>query len=225
MPTIQLENITKIFNRGQENEVTAIALDSLTIRDGEFISVMGSSGAGKSTLMHILGCLDSPTAGRYLLNGRQIKFSNGRLVASLRNRLFGFIFQEYGLITQQTVLENVEIPLLFSKSTFKYRKRRCMDVLDALSIGEQAKKKCSQLSGGQKQRVAIARALVNNPELLLADEPTGALDSATARDILEVFRELNAQGKTVIIVTHDPTVAEICTRHITISDGVITEDS
>lgn len=224
MSAITMKNIRKIYNQGQENELLALTVENLTIREGEFISVMGPSGAGKSTMMYLLGCLDGPTAGVYALDDEIVPFSNGRRVAALRNKKFGFVFQEFGLIPQQTVLENVEIPLLFSKKGFKNRKKRCLEVLERLYIRELATKKCSQLSGGQKQRVAIARALVNNPEFLLADEPTGALDSKTAKDILDIFHELNTQGKTVIIVTHDKDVAVRCRRHIEIHDGRIVSD-
>jgi len=224
MSTIYLSNIIKVYNPGCENELKALNVDELTIRDGEFISIMGSSGAGKSTLMYIIGCLDNPSMGIYSLDRNAVMFSNGRSVAALRNKMFGFVFQEFGLIPQQTVLENVEIPLLFSKTGFRQRKKRCLAILEKLNIRHLSNKKCSQLSGGQKQRVAIARALVNDPDVLLADEPTGALDSNTAKDILGIFQELNIQGKTVIIVTHNPLVAEICNRHIIITDGVIIAD-
>lgn len=220
---IVLKDIKKDFKTKQKNgKIHVLKGIDLTIGKGEMVAVKGASGAGKSTLLHILGCLDKPTSGMYLLNDRDLSKVPSASLAKIRNRKFGFVMQHFALIEDDTVLQNVGIPLVFGETPFWRVNKLAMEQLELVGIAHLASKKASQLSGGEKQRVAIARALVNHPQILLADEPTGALDSKNSTLVMEIFKELNKQGKTVIIVTHDNYVAQKCDRIITIFDGRIT---
>ncbi|MDY3795146.1 MAG: ABC transporter ATP-binding protein [Agathobacter sp.] len=221
MGILQLHNITKIYNDGKSNAVTALNEIELIIEQGEFLAIVGKSGSGKSTLLHILGGLDTPTSGDVIYNGEMMNYTNINRLASYRNSKVGFVLQDFGLLSRETVIENVCVPLLFSDCPITKMKRKSLDELKLVGIDDLAKRKVTQLSGGQKQRVAIARALVNNPDIILADEPTGALDSKTSYEIISLLEELNKQGKTVVIVTHDLSIAKRCGRVIEIVDGKI----
>lgn len=223
MSVLNLKNIGKIYNKGKPNACEALKNVDIEIEHGDLIAIIGESGSGKSTLMHILGCLDSPTSGELYFSGDKVNFKNTKKLANYRNEKIGFVLQDFGLILGETALENVCVPLLFSKTSFAKMKKQAQDSLNLLGIGKLANKRVNQLSGGQKQRVAIARALVNNPDIILADEPTGALDSKTSSEIVNTLLELNEKGKTVIIVTHDPKIAQLCRRVVTISDGCLAE--
>lgn len=220
---IQLNNIVKIYNKGQENEFEALHDVNLTIESGEMIAIMGKSGAGKSTLLHILGCIDTYEEGEYFFDNELIKDKKENQMAQIRNSKIGIIMQEYALVEDMTVLENVMLPLDFSKKKMKNKEKICREVLELVGLQSYEKNRVSRLSGGQKQRVAIARAVVNQPKLVLADEPTGALDSQTSEEIVKLFRVLNKKGTTVVIITHDKGVASACDRMIEISDGEIVE--
>jgi len=219
---IELKNIDKTYNLGKPNAFKALDDVSLTIKDGEMVAIIGKSGAGKSTLMHIIGCIDDFESGTYILNGEDIsKIKEGKR-ANIRNKDVGIVMQDFALVEDYTAIENVMVPLFFSKEKSKNSKKdRAKAALKKLGIEDLAGKRVNKLSGGQKQRVAIARAIVNNPGILLADEPTGALDVKTSAEMLGVFKELNEQGITVIIITHDMEVANACGRVIEISDGRI----
>lgn len=219
MSLLELSNIGKIYNKGKPNACEALKNVSLEIERGDLTAVVGESGSGKSTLLHILGCLDSPTSGELFFDGKKMNFKRAKDLACCRSEKIGFVLQDFGLILGETALENVCVPLLFSKVPFAKMKRRARDALRLLGVEELSGKRVSRLSGGQKQRVAIARALVNDPEVILADEPTGALDSKTSAEIVNVLLDLNAKGKTVIIATHDPKIAGLCRKIVTISDG------
>lgn len=221
MGILQLHNITKIYNDGKSNAVTALNEIELIIEQGEFLAIVGKSGSGKSTLLHILGGLDTPTSGDVIYNGEMMNYTNINRLASYRNSKVGFVLQDFGLLSRETVIENVCVPLLFSDCPITKMKRKSLDELKLVGIDDLAKRKVTQLSGGQKQRVAIARALVNNPDIILADEPTGALDSKTSYEIISLLEELNKQGKTVVIVTHDLSITKRCGRVIEIVDGKI----
>ncbi len=218
---IKLENIVKIYNPKKANEFEALHGVSAEIQDGEMVAVIGKSGAGKSTLLHILACIDNYQEGEYTIDGTLVKNLSERQYAKIRNEKIGMIMQDFALVEDFTALENVLIPLNFSRKKIKNEKEKAVAALKSVGIEELAKKPCNKLSGGQKQRVAIARAIVNEPSMILADEPTGALDTRTSAEIIDLFKSLNAQGRTVIIVTHDPKVAEQCGRVIEISDGKI----
>ncbi|MEG2413384.1 MAG: ABC transporter ATP-binding protein [Clostridia bacterium] len=221
---IELQNIEKKYNEGKSNEVFALRGVDLSIADGEAVAIMGVSGSGKSTLMHIIGCLDTPTAGEYLLDEKDTRNMTNDKLSSLRNKKFGFILQDYGLVLRDSVYDNVIIPLYFNKSLRgAARKEMVNAALEQLGIADLAKRKVGQLSGGQRQRVAIARAVVNNPDVIIADEPTGALDSVTASDIMSVLVELNKKGKTIIMVTHDKKMAEKMNRIVYIVDGKMSD--
>lgn len=219
---IELKNIDKTYNLGKANAFKALSDVSLTIADGEMVAIIGKSGAGKSTLMHIIGCIDDFESGTYILNGEDIsKIKEGKR-SNIRNKDIGIVMQDFALVEDYTAIENVMVPLFFSKEKSKESKKdRAKAALRKLGIEELAGKRVNKLSGGQKQRVAIARAIVNNPGIILADEPTGALDVKTSAEMLEVFKELNKQGITVIIITHDMEVAKACGRVVEISDGRI----
>ena len=226
---IKLENITKTYNIGKSNAFCALNDVSLKIDDGEMVAIIGKSGAGKSTLMHIIGCIDDFEKGIYTLNGRDISKIRDKDRANIRNKDIGIVMQDFALVEDYTAIENVMIPLYFKKGKDLdgkkiSKKDFAKKTLDKMGIEELANKKVNKLSGGQKQRVAIARAIINNPGILLADEPTGALDVKTSNEIMNVFKELNEQGMTVIIITHDMEVANICDRVIEISDGKIKEE-
>lgn len=219
---IEIKNLVKIYNKGKTNEFCALKGIDLSIEDGEMVAIIGKSGAGKSTLLHILAAIDSYDKGSYLVDGVSVGDLKEKDRARFRNQKIGIVMQDYALIDEYTIEENVQIPLIFGKVKGNdVRREKIMTALENVGLAELAKKPVRQLSGGQKQRVAIARALVNNPTFLLADEPTGALDSKTSGEIMDVFEKLNQGGKTVIIVTHDMEVATRCGRVIEISDGEI----
>ena len=219
---IEIKNLVKIYNKGKTNEFCALKGIDLSIEEGEMVAIIGKSGAGKSTLLHILAAIDSYDKGSYLVDGVSVGDLKEKERARFRNQKIGIVMQDYALIDEYTIEENVQIPLIFGKVKGNdVRREKIMTALKNVGLDELAKKPVRQLSGGQKQRVAIARALVNNPTFLLADEPTGALDSKTSGEIMDVFEKLNQGGKTVIIVTHDMEVAARCGRVIEISDGEI----
>jgi ABC-type antimicrobial peptide transport system, ATPase component len=219
---IEIKNLVKIYNKGKTNEFCALKGIDLSIEEGEMVAIIGKSGAGKSTLLHILAAIDSYDKGSYLVDGVSVGDLKEKDRARFRNQKIGIVMQDYALIDEYTIEENVQIPLIFGKVKGNdVRREKNMTALENVGLAELAKKPVRQLSGGQKQRVAIARALVNNPTFLLADEPTGALDSKTSGEIMDVFEKLNQGGKTVIIVTHDMEVAARCGRVIEISDGEI----
>ena len=219
---IQIKNLVKIYNKGKTNEFCALKGIDLSIEEGEMVAIIGKSGAGKSTLLHILAAIDSYDKGSYLVDGVSVGDLKEKDRARFRNQKIGIVMQDYALIDEYTIEENVQIPLIFGKVKGNdVRREKIMTALKNVGLDELAKKPVRQLSGGQKQRVAIARALVNNPAFLLADEPTGALDSKTSGEIMDVFEKLNQGGKTVNIVTHDMEVAARCGRVIEISDGEI----
>ena len=220
---IKLDKIVKIYNPQKANEFEALHGVSAEIKDGEMVAIIGKSGAGKSTLLHILACIDNYQDGEYVIDETVVKKLSEKKYAQIRNEKIGMVMQDFALVEDFSALENVMIPLSFSKKKIKNKKQKALDALKAVGIEELAKKPCNKLSGGQKQRVAIARAIANEPSMILADEPTGALDTKTSSEIMELFKSLNAQGRTVIIVTHDPLVAEQCDRIIEISDGEIVD--
>ena len=222
---IVLAGIRKVYNFKKTNEYEALHDVSLEIADGEMVAIIGKSGAGKSTLLHILACIDSYESGEYRIDDTLVKGLSERKLAQIRNEKIGMVMQDFALVEDFTAIENVMLPLDFAKRKKPNRKQLAMDALKSVGMDSMAKKPVNKLSGGQKQRVAIARAIVNQPSVILADEPTGALDSKTAAEIMSVFKELNQQGKTVIIVTHDMGVAEQCDRIIEIADGQIVADN
>jgi len=220
---MKLSDITKVYGNGSLQVPVLHGID-LEIEDGEFVSIMGPSGSGKSTLMNIIGFLDYPTAGTFELNGEKIGQVKENKLAKLRNEHVGFVFQQFFLLPRLNALKNVESPLIYAGVTMRERTERAKQMLAKVGLEDRMKHLPSQLSGGQKQRVAIARALVNNPSVILADEPTGALDSKTSQQIMELLVQLNQEGKTVIIVTHEEEVAAYTNRIITLKDGRITDD-
>lgn len=220
MALVELRNVSKIYRLGEE-EIRALDDVSLDIEEGEFISIIGPSGSGKSTLMHILGCLDSPTRGTIKLDGVMIQNAGARELAAIRNRKIGFVFQFFNLLPKLNVLQNVELPMIYSGVSGKERHRRALEALEAVDLANRARHRPSQLSGGQQQRAAIARALVNNPRIIFADEPTGNLDSHTGDAILHLFHQLSQAGRTIVLVTHDPEIAAVTPRRIEIRDGKV----
>ena len=218
---IKLTNIQKIYNKGKSNEFEALKGVSLTIKDGELVAVIGKSGAGKSTLLHIIACIDSYEDGKYVIDDILVKNLSEKKLAEIRNSRIGIVMQDFALVDDFSCIENVLLPLDFAAKKKSDRKELALAALKSVGMDGMAKKPVNKLSGGQKQRVAIARAIVNKPSVILADEPTGALDSKTAAEIMELFHELNKKGHTVIIVTHDLEIAKQCDRIIEISDGKI----
>ena len=220
---IEISNMSKIYTMGQ-NKVTALDGISLHIASREFVAIVGPSGSGKSTLMNMLGCLDVPTTGSYKLDGEEVSKLNDNKLAEIRNFKIGFIFQKFNLLPKLSALENVELPLFYQGVSNKEAKQRAMEALATVSLKERMHHRPTELSGGQQQRVAIARALATRPPVLLADEPTGALDSKTGIEVMNILKELNANGNTIILITHDNDLADKAKRIIRISDGKITED-
>jgi putative ABC transport system ATP-binding protein len=220
---IQVEDVHKYYDLG-ETKVHALRGVDLKIEPGEFVAIMGSSGSGKSTFMNMLGCLDKPTSGRYILEGSDVSGLDKKALAAIRNRKLGFVFQGFNLLSRTTALENVELPTLYARMQKEERLARAKEVLGLVGLGGRLEHFPSQLSGGQQQRVAIARALVNRPAILLADEPTGNLDSRTSVEIMQIFQDLNDSGLTIILVTHEPDVAQFAKRIVVFRDGKIRHD-
>ncbi|MEM1157551.1 MAG: ABC transporter ATP-binding protein [Verrucomicrobiota bacterium] len=223
MALIEVCDVCRIYRMG-ENEVHALDKVSLDIEKGEYVSIIGPSGSGKSTLMHLLGCLDVPTSGTIKIDNVTVTESSVGKLSKIRGQKIGFVFQSFNLLPKLNIFENVELPLVYSGISRKERHMRVEKALEAVGLADRARHKSNELSGGQNQRVAIARALVNEPQLILADEPTGSLDSQTGERILELFREVNSSGHTVVLVTHDPEIAEETPRKIMIKDGKIVQD-
>jgi putative ABC transport system ATP-binding protein len=222
-PILRVEDVHKYYELG-ETRVHALRGINVSVESGGFVAIMGASGSGKSTFMNILGCLDRPTSGRYLLEGIDVSGLDKRQLAGIRNRKLGFVFQGFNLLPRTTALENVQLPTLYTRIDNAERERRAREALNLVGLGERSHHYPSQLSGGQQQRVALARALVNHPSILLADEPTGNLDSRTAVEIMDVLQELNEQGLTIVLVTHEPDIAQFAKRMIVFRDGKIRKD-
>lgn len=221
---IQLENLEKVYRMG-ESQVKAIKSVSLNVKQGDFLAIMGPSGSGKSTLMNLIGCLDRPTKGKYFLEGQEISTYNKNQLARIRNKKIGFVFQNFNLLSRTTALENTELPLLYSTVPADKVKRHALKALAAVGLKGRELHRTNQLSGGEMQRVAVARALVNSPSLLLADEPTGNLDTKTGKEIMEIFSKLNQEENiTIILVTHDPDVAAFTRKRIYLRDGQIEKE-
>jgi putative ABC transport system ATP-binding protein len=218
-PVIELENVTKVYRTGAI-AVAAVRGVSFTIDPGEYVSIMGPSGSGKSTLMHILGCLDVPTSGRYWLSGEDVSDMDEVDLAEVRNTHIGFVFQQFNLLPSLSAWRNVELPLIYAGVGRSERRRRAIDALGRVGLADRVDHRPGELSGGQQQRVAVARALVGDPELILADEPTGALDSTSAEDVMTLFDELHAAGRTLVVITHDAEVADAAERTIRMRDGL-----
>ncbi|EDT48367.1 ABC transporter, ATP-binding protein [Streptococcus infantarius subsp. infantarius] len=221
---IQLSNVVKSYSNGDQ-ELNVLKGIDLTVYEGEFVAIMGPSGSGKSTLMNIIGLLDKPTSGDYSLNGTQVEELKEKQLAKVRNQEIGFVFQQFFLLSKLSALQNVELPLVYAGVNSSKRRQLAKQFLEKVELSERMKHLPSELSGGQKQRVAIARALVNNPSIILADEPTGALDTKTSDQIMQLLTELNREGKTIVMVTHEPEIADFATRKIVIRDGEITRDT
>jgi putative ABC transport system ATP-binding protein len=221
---IQLENLTKTYHVG-ETEVRALRGVTYSVREGDFVAIMGASGSGKSTMMNIIGCLDKPTSGKYLLNGQEISKLDKNQLATIRNQKIGFVFQSFNLLSRTTALENAELPLLYSNVPGKERTQRAMAALASVGLKGRECHKTNQLSGGEQQRVAIARALLNNPQLILADEPTGNLDTKTSDEIMTIFKKLNDdKGISIIMVTHEMDIGMCAKRRIHMRDGLIVRE-
>ncbi|MCU0759990.1 MAG: ABC transporter ATP-binding protein [Steroidobacteraceae bacterium] len=223
MPLIELEQVTRLYRSG-DTEFAALRAVDLAVEAGEFVAITGSSGSGKSTMMNILGCLDTPSSGHYRLDGRDVARLSRVELAAVRNRTIGFVFQSFNLLPRTSAAENVELPLIYARVPPAERRRRALDALERVGLAQRSSHQPSQLSGGQQQRVAIARALVTRPPLILADEPTGNLDSATSLDIMTLLAGLRASGITIVFVTHEPDIAAFAARRLTMRDGVIVDD-
>ncbi len=219
---LMMKDIVKSYESGGEEQ---IVLDhvNFSVEKGEFVSILGPSGSGKSTMMNIIGCLDVPTSGEYFLNGREIENLDEVTLAKIRNREIGFIFQSFQLLPRSTIVENVELPLMYAKVHAKERRERAVEILTRMGLGEKIDYYPNQLSGGQQQRVAICRAVITQPSILLADEPTGALDQKTGKQVMELFKELNDEGRTIIMITHDANIAKHAHRIVKILDGKLSE--
>lgn len=217
---IEIKELDKFYNKGKQNEVHALKNVNLTIYEKEMLGIIGRSGSGKSTLLHILGCIDDFQSGEYIFDGKEIKGLSDKKKAEIRNREIGIVLQDFGLIEECSAIENVMVPMYFAKGR-KNKKYLAQDALNKVGMLELANKRVSQMSGGQKQRVAIARAIVNNPKVVLADEPTGALDVKTSAEVIELLKELNRGGVTIIMITHDLEIAKQCSRCVSIEDGVV----
>jgi putative ABC transport system ATP-binding protein len=222
---IDARGIERLYDMGGQSQVAALAGVDLRVERGEFVAIMGPSGSGKSTLMNLIGCLDSPTAGTYTLNGHQVSAMDDKQLARIRNREIGFVFQTFHLLPRTTALKNVELPLIYSGMKRKERHQRAEEALQEVGLGDRMTHRPNEMSGGQRQRVAIARALVNEPALLLADEPTGNLDSKTGVEILSLFESLWRRGRTIVVVTHEEEVAEHAQRIVRLRDGKIVQDA
>ena len=220
---IRTEGLRKYYVLGAET-VRAVRGVDLEVNRGEFVAIMGASGSGKSTFMNLIGCLDTPTAGQYWLNGRKVSELSDDQLARVRNRDIGFVFQTFNLLPRATALHNVELPLIYAGVPARQRRKRAEEKLERVGLGDRMHHKPPELSGGQRQRVAIARALVNDPALLLADEPTGNLDSTTSREIVQILVELNRTGQTILMVTHEPDIASSASRQIHLTDGLVDRD-
>ena len=220
---IDIKDVYKIYSDG-DNEIRALDGVSLRIDEGEFVAIVGQSGSGKSTCMNIIGCLDVPTRGKYFLNGEDVSKMNEIQLSEIRNKMLGFIFQQYNLIPKLNLMENVELPLIYRGMKAEERHERAMKSLERVGLGERWSKYPSQLSGGQQQRVSIARALAGNPPVILADEPTGALDSGTGREVMNFIKKLNDEGTTIVLITHDNSIAAEAKRRVQIRDGKIIAD-
>jgi len=223
MALIETHDLIKSYTMGSE-KIQALRGISVQIERGEYVAVMGPSGSGKSTLMNLIGCLDTPTSGSYLLNGRQVAEMNDNELAAIRNKEIGFVFQTFNLLPRASALRNVELPLVYAGLPAKERDTRARAVLDQVELGDRISHRPNELSGGQRQRVAIARALVNNPSILLADEPTGNLDSKTGAEIMALFDRLHETGNTIVLVTHEPDIAALAHRSIHLRDGLVEQD-
>jgi putative ABC transport system ATP-binding protein len=223
MPLLALEDVRRVYRLG-DVEVAALQGVSLTVDRGEFVAIMGASGSGKSTLLNLIGCLDRPTSGRYLLDGHDVGRMSRDELALLRGRTLGFVFQQFNLLARTSARENVELPLLYAGYSARERRERALAALERMGLSERADHHPSQLSGGQQQRVAIARAIVNQPKVILADEPTGALDSRTSLEVMDVLQELGASGITIVLVTHEPDIARFAARLIVVKDGRVVQD-
>lgn len=220
---IQIKQLKKTYHLGKV-DVEALRSVSFEINAGEFVSIMGPSGSGKSTLMHIIGCLDYPTGGKYFLSGQDVSKLNDNQLALFRNQKIGFVFQEFNLLPKATILRNVELPLTYNNTNSKNKKRLAAQALEEVGLGDRLKHRPNEISGGEKQRVAIARALVNRPSIILADEPTGNLDSKTGQDIMKMIDKLHDEGNTIILVTHEAEIARYAKRVIHLKDGIIDRD-
>lgn len=220
---IEIKNLHKVYKNG-DIEVPALKDISLSIKEGEFVAIMGSSGSGKSTFMNILGCLDRPTLGEYFLDGISIQDRNEEELSNIRNLKIGFVFQSFNLIPRTSALKNVELPLLYARKNQKIRKDLAVELLEKVGLKDRTHHMPNELSGGQRQRVAIARALANKPPIILADEPTGNLDSKSGEEIMGIFKQLNDEGVTIIIVTHEPDIAQHCKRVVVFKDGNLIKD-